>query len=470
MPKIKYKKLGKTNRKVSICGFGGYRIDSRIKNHEEALKYALESGINLVDTSTNYADGESEILIGKVLKKLGKSKREKITVVSKVGYIQGSNLEEAKKKDYAEVVNCSPDLRHCIHPDFIKDQLDKSLKRLEQKYIDVYLLHNPEYFLNYTFGMELDELRKEYYRRIKKAFEYLESEVKKGRIKYYGVSSNTFVESSDKQNFTSLEKLLEVAKEVSTKNKFAVVQAPLNILEKGAFNNKNQSDRTSFLEKAYKSNLGVLANRPLNAIKNNRLKRLADFEIKEDRSEEEVKKLIEQLKNLEKEIRENFLGRVKKDEKKVVNQYMSIGKILDTNLGNIQGASHFGEIRKMYLVPRVNYAITQIYDANEGDHTVRTKLNKYATQVNITLNSIESIFAKKANEENKEFHEKLDQFIPAKNQSLPLSQKAVMMNNSLKEVTSTLVGMRSIQYVDDALNSMKPEYFKKAVEFWKTNN
>jgi hypothetical protein len=249
-----------------------------------------------------------------------------------------------------------------------------------------------------------------------------------------------------------------------------VVQAPLNILEKGAFNNKNQSDRTSFLEKAYKSNLGVLANRPLNAIKNNRLKRLADFEIKEDRSEEEVKKLIEQLKNLEKEIRENFLGKVKKDEKKVVNQYMSIGKILDTNLGNIQGASHFGEIRKMYLVPRVNYAITQIYDANEGDHTVRTKLNKYATQVNITLNSIESIFAKKANEENKEFHEKLDQFIPAKNQSLPLSQKAVMMNNSLKEVTSTLVGMRSIQYVDDALNSMKPEYFKKAVEFWKTNN
>lgn len=467
MPKIKYKKLGKTNRKVSICGFGGYRIDARIKNHEEALKYALENGINLVDTSTNYADGESEVLIGKVLKDLGKTKREKITLVSKVGYIQGENLEEVKKKEYPEVVNCAPDLQHCIHPNFIKDQLDKTLKRLGQKYVDVYLLHNPEYYLNYTFGMELDELREEYYRRIKQAFEYLEKEVKKGRIKYYGVSSNTFVESPDKQNFTSLEKVLEAADSVSSKNKFAVVQAPLNILEKGGFNNKNQSDGTSFLEKANKNNLGVLVNRPLNAIKNNRLKRLADFEIKEDRGEQEVKKLIEQLRNLEKEIRENFLGKVKQDERRIVNQYMSLGKILDTNLDNIQGASHFSEIRKMYLVPRVNYAITQIFEANEGDYTVRTKLNKYATQVNITLNSIESIFAKKANEENKEYHDELDNYIPAKNKNMPLSQKAIMMNNSLKEVTTTLIGMRSTQYVDDVLNSMKPEYFKKAVEFWK---
>ena len=42
--------------------------------------------------------------------------------------------------------------------------------------IDVYLLHNPEYFLDSPLAkeIELDELRHEYYNRIKKAFDYLE--------------------------------------------------------------------------------------------------------------------------------------------------------------------------------------------------------------------------------------------------------------------------------------------------------
>ena len=47
---IKSKVLGKTGFEVSICGFGGYRIDDGIPQHQNALEKALLSGINLIDT------------------------------------------------------------------------------------------------------------------------------------------------------------------------------------------------------------------------------------------------------------------------------------------------------------------------------------------------------------------------------------------------------------------------------------
>ena len=67
---IKSKILGKTGYNVSICGFGCYRIDDGISQHQKALQKALLSGINIIDTSSNYSDGGSEILVGKVLRKL----------------------------------------------------------------------------------------------------------------------------------------------------------------------------------------------------------------------------------------------------------------------------------------------------------------------------------------------------------------------------------------------------------------
>ena len=35
---------------------------------------------------------------------------------------------------------------HCLHPEFLQDQLTRSLDRLQLETLDVCLLHNPEYF------------------------------------------------------------------------------------------------------------------------------------------------------------------------------------------------------------------------------------------------------------------------------------------------------------------------------------
>ena len=60
-PDIKSKLLGKTEFQVSICGFGCYRVDDGIPQHHNALEKAILSGINVIDTSSNYSDGGSEI-------------------------------------------------------------------------------------------------------------------------------------------------------------------------------------------------------------------------------------------------------------------------------------------------------------------------------------------------------------------------------------------------------------------------
>ncbi|MBK8981675.1 MAG: aldo/keto reductase [Ignavibacteria bacterium] len=134
-------------KSFSKIGFGCYRINTGIEQHYDSLRKALVSGVNLIDTSSNYSMGGSESLVGKVMNELiseNKIKREDITLVTKGGYIQGVLLNELKKlkeegKIFEEVVEESDRLWHCISPGFLEDQLRKQFERLNTPYIDYYL-------------------------------------------------------------------------------------------------------------------------------------------------------------------------------------------------------------------------------------------------------------------------------------------------------------------------------------------
>ena len=98
---LSYTPLGRSGLKVSQAGFGGYRIDSAVRRHKKALYAAIRSGINLIDTSTNYADGGSETLVGQVLEELtasGEVNRRQMIVISKVGYLQGVNFALSQQR------------------------------------------------------------------------------------------------------------------------------------------------------------------------------------------------------------------------------------------------------------------------------------------------------------------------------------------------------------------------------------
>jgi len=486
-PSLLYKPLGKTGFTVSACGFGAYRVDYRVKEHFESLEYAITNGINLIDTSANYSDGGSETLIGNVIADMitqGKLLREEIVIISKGGYLQGKNLEAAKKMKedgvgYKEVTEYAEKIWHCIHPDFLKDQITLSLERLKLETIDVYLLHNPEYFLDSPLAkdLELDELRHEYYKRIKKAFAFLEEEVKAGRISYYGISSNSFVKSSDDPVFTSLKSCVDAANEISEDNNFYVVELPLNLFEKGALLNKNQvGDSFNVLDYAYESELGVLVNRPLNALGENGLTRLADFQVNDELSKLDENQIIAEI-NLLDLMEDEFLRDyveildLSEENKKAVNYFLKAGQLLKENWKSFGSIESFNDVKKQFLIPRVNFALTTLVTSPNLTDEMKDKLDKIARQTNKLMSIMDSIYGLMANINLKDLHVKLNTSVDSIEadsfKKLSLSQKSILFINSLKEVSCTLVGMRQNKYVDDVVGALKQGALIDAAEKFK---
>ncbi len=261
---------------MSTFAFGTYRVSDENLMHIEALKEAIEAGIRLIDTSTNYSDGGAERAIAKAMGFFEDEIRNEIKIVSKFGYIQGSNLAAHKETPFVDVVEYSPSCYHSISRSFLKRELTQSLKRLQLNKIDCYLIHNPEYFLYKAIEKKMprEEMLEQMSQRIFEAFIGLEEEVKKGRIDSYGISSNSFAKPQDAEDFLPYENLLSLAEKAAKKigskgHSFTTVEFPLNLLER---------EGLACAAWAKKNGLRVLTNRPLNAQKESLMYRLAEYD------------------------------------------------------------------------------------------------------------------------------------------------------------------------------------------------
>ena len=275
-----FKPLGQTGLWCHPMGFGCYRIEEDNPAHEAALRDYLARGGNLIDTSANYTDGGAERTVGRVLRDVD---RATIIVVTKGGYIQGDNLRLAQQRHFPEVVKYAPGLWHCIHPEFLATQIERSRERMGLATLDVFLLHNPEYFLNACEkrGVTVAD-REEFYRRIREAFAFLETQVASGTIRFYGISSNNFPLPAQHPTQVSLARCWAQAETVTPDHHFRVVQFPLNLFETGAVTEINNEGR-SLLAFCAAKGIGALANRPLNAFNGRQMVRLADFDFRLDR-------------------------------------------------------------------------------------------------------------------------------------------------------------------------------------------
>ncbi len=256
-------------------GFGTYRVVDQNLEHIQALQLAIESGVRIIDTASNYMDGASERAIATVLSRFDTPYDVKI--ISKFGYIQGTLLEQIKADNpFKDVVKYSDNCYHCIDATFMQEQLSASLERLEQTSIECYLLHNPEYYLYDALnkGIAVEVARDTMLQRIYNVFVALEQEVEKGRIQSYGISSNSFAKASHEPDFLPYEDLIILACNAAeeagnTQHHFSTVELPINLLEQ---------EGLQCATWAKKEGLRVIANRVLNAQQEGVMFRLADYD------------------------------------------------------------------------------------------------------------------------------------------------------------------------------------------------
>ncbi len=459
--------LGATRLTVSRLGFGGYRVADETPEHRAALERALLAGVNVIDTSTNYTDGGSERLVGALLGDLvapERVRREELVVVSKIGYVQGRNLALAREREAAgrpfpEMVKYVDGLWHCLHPEFLRDQLARSLDRLRLGTLDVCLLHNPEYFFSDAkrrHAGPLPALRDEFYRRIGEACRFFESRVAAGTLAWYGVSSNTVAGSPDDPESTSLPRMLAAAREAAgPDHHFRVLQLPMNLFESAGVLEATGEPSATVLECATREGIGVLVNRPLNAIVGSGMLRLAD--VRADGDGVPLESGLGTVAALEEEYQREIAPGVRVvGDSTPPEHFFRWAEQLAALRGRVQTLTHWAEVegRITGLVHQVVQALDGGLPGPLGERWGGWRA-RYLPALGGLLGEFRREAARRSQAQSRAVAEAVDPWLPAERRRESLSRKALWVLASTPGVSVVLTGMRRDAYVEDAVGILR---------------
>ena len=182
---MKYHQLGQTDIEVSLICLGSMTWGNQNTENEghAQLDYAVDAGINFIDTAEMYPIpaknetlGDTEIILGSWLKK--RPDRDKLIIASKI----------------IPAAEFFPDVRNGknrLDKENIEAAVNASLKRLQTDYIDLYQIHWPErdtnFFskLNYYHAPQKDGVP------IQETLQALGDLVSSGKIRHIGISNET---------------------------------------------------------------------------------------------------------------------------------------------------------------------------------------------------------------------------------------------------------------------------------------
>jgi voltage-dependent potassium channel beta subunit len=127
---MNYRRLGRSGLKVSELSFGswvtyGNQVDTRAAR--ELMAAAYDAGVNFFDNAEIYAKGESEAIMGKVLKELGWS-RINFVVSTKFYWGMRTGVND----------------NNTLNRKYLLDAIDGSLKRLQLDYVDLVFCHRAD--------------------------------------------------------------------------------------------------------------------------------------------------------------------------------------------------------------------------------------------------------------------------------------------------------------------------------------
>ncbi|TCB78072.1 NADP(H)-dependent aldo-keto reductase [Acinetobacter sp. ANC 3781] len=206
----------------------------------QQLEYALDQGLFFWDTAEMYpvppkpeTQGATETILGNWIAERGN--RDQLFIASKIaGPSQGgSHIRDGQTRFTSTEISSA---------------IDGSLKRLQSDYIDLYQLHWPQrptnFFGKLGYGNEEAQNNKEV-TALEETLTALSNEIRKGRIRYIGLSNETP---------WGTMKFLHLAEKLGLE-KFVSVQNPYNLL--------NRTYEISMSEIAHYENVGLLAYSPL---------------------------------------------------------------------------------------------------------------------------------------------------------------------------------------------------------------
>ena len=202
-PVMEYRTLGKTGLKVSAIGHGL----AQLKEPAVIFK-ALDLGINFFDTAHSYQNGNSEIMLGKVLKEYGRKKVFIATKIPPLFQLQENSVEKAPR----------------LERKTMDEIMAKSLKRLKTDYVDVLFVHDirdKKWLTNETILSFLEQLKKD------------------GKARFVGVSLH------DGRIF------MDVVEQLAKLTIYDVLLAWLNFL--------SSPEEIEILRRVRKKNIGVVA-------------------------------------------------------------------------------------------------------------------------------------------------------------------------------------------------------------------
>ena len=137
---MKYCEIGQSGIEASVVGLGAWAIGgdpwwgpSDDDESVRALHAALDAGVNLIDTAPGYGWGRSEEVVGRAIA----GRRDRAVISTKCGVWwkddRGSPFFEVEGRE----------VRRCLRPETIREEVEMSLKRLGTDRIDLLFTHWP---------------------------------------------------------------------------------------------------------------------------------------------------------------------------------------------------------------------------------------------------------------------------------------------------------------------------------------
>jgi aryl-alcohol dehydrogenase-like predicted oxidoreductase len=153
---LEKRKLGRTAIEVTSLGFGASSIGAEFGQFDiakslDAVRTAVDAGINLIDTAAYYGRGMSEVLLGQILPAY---RRDSLVVSTKLGRYAPKHFDFSAKR--------------------VAESIDVSLERMRLDYLDLVFCHDIEYAdVQQVIDETLPALRRQ---------------VEKGKVRYVGIS------------------------------------------------------------------------------------------------------------------------------------------------------------------------------------------------------------------------------------------------------------------------------------------